>query len=56
MMMLETFELDNAHLSALSHYNVSDALFRRMKGLSNMLAYAEIELKTQKEASFWTHA
>ena len=39
----------------LSHYNVLDNLFRRIKNLSNTLAYAKVELKNQEEASFWMH-
>ena len=36
-------------LKALSHYNVLANVFRRMKNISNTLAYAEIELKNQRK-------
>ena len=39
----------------LLQHNVLYNLFQRMKKLSNTLAYAEVELKNQKKASFWTY-
>ena len=36
-------------LKALSHYNVLADVCRRMKNISNTLAYAEIQLKNQRK-------